>query len=459
MSSKTSFLSTVLFSDIQQWDVKQFFLRKIQSTYKIEELGKHLIHHTEKVQPSDFPEDDFTILGVSNKIGMFDAGVEKGKDIKQKYHIVEENWLAYNPYRVNVGSIGIKTPELKGGYISPAYVVFSCKETLLPEFLWLMLKSSFFNSLIKDSTTGSVRQTLHFDKLACIKAPIPAIPEQERILKEYQAVLDEAHENIVKGDAFSNKLFFDIQSEVSDLNKPEKTMCSANNILQTISFSAITRWEVAYILKEGVLKSIYQSYKYPIRSIEELQVSSLFGLSVKASDSQQQGMIPMLRMPNIVNGDIDCSDLKYIPRTVTVTDKEPDKYLLRKGDLLINRTNSKELVGKAAVFNLDGEYTYASYVIRYRFNTSEVLPEYVNLLFMLPIVRTQIDVLSRQTAGQCNINSEEIGSIKIPVPSLSVQEAIVQEYYSIKSDADAFYEKARLLKNKAKTDFEKAIFS
>ena len=87
MSSKTSLLSTVLFSDIQQWDVKQFFLRKIQSTYKIEELGKHLIHHTEKVQPSDFPEDDFMILGVSNKIGMFDAGVVKGKDIKQKYHI------------------------------------------------------------------------------------------------------------------------------------------------------------------------------------------------------------------------------------------------------------------------------------------------------------------------------------------------------------------------------------
>lgn len=459
MDSNTSLLSTVLFSDIQQWDVKQFFLRKIHSTYKIEELGKHLIHHTEKVQPSDFPEDDFVILGVSNKIGMFDAGIEKGKDIKQKYHIVEENWLAYNPYRVNVGSIGIKTPELKGRYISPAYIVFSCKDTLLPEFLWLMMKSSFFNSLIKDSTTGSVRQTLQFDKLACIKAPIPPIPEQERILKEYHNVLDEANENLIKGDACSNRLLFDIQSAVSDFKTPKRPVCSANNILQTVSFSATSRWEVAYILKEGMLESIYQSYKYSIRSIEGLEVSSLFGLSIKSSDSQQQGMIPMLRMPNIVNGDIDCSDLKYIPRTAAVTQKEPDKYLLQKGDFLINRTNSKELVGKAAVFNLDGEFSYASYVIRYRFNTSEVLPEYVNILFTLPIVRIQIDVLSRQTAGQCNINSEEIGSIKIPVPSIPVQRAIVQTYYSIKSDADTFYKKARLFKDKATTDFEKAIFS
>ena len=256
MDSNTSLLSTVLFSDIQQWDVKQFFLRKVHSTYKIEELGKHLIHHTEKVQPSDFPDDDFVILGVSNKIGMFDASIEKGKDIKQKYHIVEENWLAYNPYRINVGSIGIKTSELKGGYISPAYVVFSCKETLLPEFLWLMMKSSFFNGLIKDSTTGSVRQTLHFDKLACIKAPIPTIPEQERILKEYHETLDEANENIIKGDAFSDRLLLDIQSEVSDYRKQDKEE-NSGSLLQIVPFSATRRWEVGYIFKEGRLETIY----------------------------------------------------------------------------------------------------------------------------------------------------------------------------------------------------------
>lgn len=134
---------------------------KILSKYPVEELGKHLIHQTEKIQLSDEPTKEFTILGVSNKIGMFDGSTEKGSKIKQKYHVVKDNWLAYNPYRINVGSIGIKTPNLKGSYISPAYVVFSCKDTILPEYLWLMMKSDFFNKLIKDSTTGSVRQTLH----------------------------------------------------------------------------------------------------------------------------------------------------------------------------------------------------------------------------------------------------------------------------------------------------------
>ena len=67
-------------------------------------------------------------------------------------------------------------------------------------------------------------------------------------------------------------------------------------------------------------------------------------------------------------------------------------------------------MGKSAVFNLDGNCTYASYVIRYRFDTSIVLPKYVNILFMLPIVRLQIDAMSKQTAGKCNMRSDEIGA-------------------------------------------------
>ncbi len=180
MDNNIPLLITTHFSSIYQWDVKQFFFAKIKSKYPIEKLGKHIVHQTTKVQLSDSPNEEFTILGVSNKIGMFDANVEIGKRIKQKYHIVKDNWIAYNPYRINVGSIGIKTSELKGEYISPAYVVFSCKDTIIPEFLWLMMKSNFFNTLIKDSTTGSVRQTLHFEKLADIEAPVPSIDEQKK---------------------------------------------------------------------------------------------------------------------------------------------------------------------------------------------------------------------------------------------------------------------------------------
>ena len=458
MNNNATILSNVLFSSLGQWDVKQFLLNKIKSIYPVEPLGKHLIHQTEKIQLSDYPDEDFTILGVSNKVGMFDASVKKGKKIKQKYHRVENDWIAYNPYRINVGSIGIKTADLKGSYISPAYVVFSCMETLIPQFLWLMMKSDYFNTLIKDSTTGSVRQTLSYEKLATIEAPIPSIPEQEQILKAYHATIEEAKKSISEGDDFSNGLLFDIQSMISDL-KEQDVSTAAASILQIISYSSVSRWEVAFSLKEGKLDKIYSSFKSPIYTIADLTKESLFGLSIKASPAQEVGMIPMLRMSNIVNGELDLDDLKYLPRKTATTAREPDKWLLRKGDFLINRTNSKELVGKSAVFNLDGDYTYASYVIRYRFDTSIVLPEYVNILFMLPLVRFQIDTMSRQTAGQCNINSDEIGSIRIPVPSIMEQKAIIKKYYSTKDEADKFYTKADELRKKAYTDFEQTIFA
>lgn len=452
-------LSTVLFSKIREWDVKQFFLNGIKSIYPIEKLGSHIIHQTEKVQLSDFPNDEFIILGVSNKLGMFDASIEKGTKIKQKYHIVKDNWIAYNPYRINVGSIGIKNSELKGKYISPAYVVFSCKDTLLPEFLYLLMKSTFFNSLVKDSTTGSVRQTLRFDKLANIKVPIPSVEEQQKLLYAYHATIEEAEENIKQGDAFAEDLLADIQSEVSNFKSENKRSDTASSILQAIPFSSTRRWEVEFILKEGRLDVVRSSFKYKSCSIGELSKESLFGLSIKASLTQKKGMIPVLRMPNIVNGSIDCSELKYLPYKSAVTSKEPDKWLLRKGDFLINRTNSKELVGKSAVFNLDGTYTYASYMIRYRFDTSLVIPEYVNILFMLPIVRIQIDTLSRQTAGQCNINSDEINSIRIPVPSIEIQQSIIDQYNSAKDGAQSFFERADALREKAESDFENDIFS
>lgn len=459
MDNQSLLLSQVKFSDTSQWDVKQFFFSKINSKYPIEELGKHLIHQTGKITPSEYPDDDFAILGVSNKIGMFDASIEKGKSIKQKYHIVKENWLAYNPYRINVGSIGIKTANLKGGYISPAYVVFSCRDTILPEYLWLMMKSDLFNSLIKDSTTGSVRQTLHYEKLAAIKAPIPSVSEQEKILKAYHQLLTDAGTETSKGDKYSSTLLLDIQSEVSTLKDDDLKTEAFSSILSTVSFAATDRWEVNYISKINRLNKIFDSYLIPHKAISELQVESLFGLSIKASPIQKKGMIPMLRMSNIVNGELDCSELKYLPREVAMSVNDPEKYLLHKGDFLINRTNSKELVGKSAIFNLNDDFTYASYIIRYRFDTSLVIPEYVNIMFMLPIVRKQIDTVSRQTAGQCNINSDEIGAIRIPVPSILEQQRIIDKFNNQKDIANKYYEKAEKLRKRAKLDFENEIFN
>ena len=101
------------FQELINWSVKTNLSSLIESKYKVVTLGNHIIEQKDKVKPFDFPEDDFKILGVSNKVGLFDNEIKKGKEINQAYKIVEDGYLAYNPYRINVGSIGIKTDEPK----------------------------------------------------------------------------------------------------------------------------------------------------------------------------------------------------------------------------------------------------------------------------------------------------------------------------------------------------------
>ena len=105
----TSLLKTIRFADVTQWNVTHFFATEVLSQYSLDPIGKHTIHITQKTKLFEKPEKECKILGISNERGMFDAYSELGKNINQPYIYVEDGCLAYNPYRVNVGSIGLKT--------------------------------------------------------------------------------------------------------------------------------------------------------------------------------------------------------------------------------------------------------------------------------------------------------------------------------------------------------------
>jgi len=181
----TTILRFVDFADLNLWDVKRYKAGKLKSDFEIVLLGKYINEETTKLRPQDYPNQEFKILGVNNKTGIFDAYTQPTSEIKQAYKKMEIGWIAYNPYRVNVGSIGMRTNEHKHDLISPAYVVFSCKPGLNPDYLYKLFKTKKYNQIIRDNTTGSVRQNLTFDILEKIKIPIPKPEEQEQILKEY----------------------------------------------------------------------------------------------------------------------------------------------------------------------------------------------------------------------------------------------------------------------------------
>ena len=135
-----------------------------------------------------------------------------------------------------------------------------------------------------------------------------------------------------------------------------------------------------------------------------------YGTSKKSSS---RGKIAVLRMGNLQQGEIDYSDLVYS------SDKEDiDKYLLTYGDLLFNRTNSSEWVGKTAMYRGEVSAIYAGYLIRIR---SFLDAEYLNSVMNSKYAKEICLLVKTDAVNQSNINATKLGRFLIPVPPLSEQ--------------------------------------
>ena len=129
----------------------------------------------------------------------------------------------------------------------------------------------------------------------------------------------------------------------------------------------------------------------------------------------------MVRMNNLQGDEWDLNDIKHVPLGL----REARRYRLKRGDLLFNRTNSKELVGKCGVFGERGVWVFASYLIRVRLDDERLLPEFASFFLNSDAGRIQIDRVSRQIAGMTNINAEELRELVVPLPSVKTQRDLV----------------------------------
>jgi type I restriction enzyme S subunit len=137
---------------------------------------------------------------------------------------------------------------------------------------------------------------------------------------------------------------------------------------------------------------------------------------------------PTLRIPNVVNQEINLADLKYVP----VTNEEFERLRLVDGDLLFVRTNGNpNYVGRCAVFDGNAirdvgypaeDFIFASYLIRARLNRRKVEPKFLQQFLNTSEGRKSLRDRCQTSAGQYNINTESLGAIQVPVPPLSLQD-------------------------------------
>ena len=158
---------------------------------------------------------------------------------------------------------------------------------------------------------------------------------------------------------------------------------------------------------------------WEIVTIGDVVTEVRYGTSKPAVEG---GKYPYLRMNNLTaDGHLDLNDLKYID----IPDDEIEKCVVRKGDILFNRTNSIELVGKTAVFDLPEDMVIAGYIVRVRLNERilpEVFSQYMNLEALKDILRS----MAKGAVNQANINAQELQSIKVYIPDMGLQKQFIE---------------------------------
>lgn len=179
----------------------------------------------------------------------------------------------------------------------------------------------------------------------------------------------------------------------------------------------------------------YEMFGDPVENEKGWEVKKLgdvctdikYGTSKPASEN---GRYTYLRMCNLTtDGFLDLSNTKQID----IPDDEIEKCIVRYGDILFNRTNSIELVGKTCLFDKKEPMVIAGYIIRVRLNDT-LLPVVLARMFNLASIKKLLRSMAKGAVNQANINSKELASIRIPLPPLPLQHLFAQRIEQIERE-------------------------
>ncbi len=166
---------------------------------------------------------------------------------------------------------------------------------------------------------------------------------------------------------------------------------------------------------EGFGDPLSNPFGWEMVTIGDVVTEVKYGTSLPAVDD---GKYPYLRMNNLTyEGHLDLTDLKRID----IPDNELEKCIVRKGDVLFNRTNSVELVGKTCAFNEDEDMVIAGYLIRIRLKPI-MLPLVLSCFMNTDALKKQLRSMAKGAVNQANINAQELQAINVYIPPIELQQ-------------------------------------
>lgn len=339
------------------------------------------------------------------------------------------------------------------------------------KLLFYFVKSDFFLKQRDEFATGSTQIALTDTNAKKLKLIVPPLAEQRRIVAKLEKLLhrvDACKERLEKipvilkrfrqsvlNAACSGRLTKDWREknpEASVKFHYEPIICHSEPFASCHSEGA----ERPKNLAQDRLREESETLRFTqgdndnnrlpeswiVTPLKNLSEGFQYGTSAK---SQKSGKVPVIRMGNIQNGKIDWTDLVY-----TSNIDEIKKFHLKQGDVLFNRTNSPELVGKTGIYRGEQPAIFAGYLIRIK-NKPELNSDFLNYCLNTSFAREWCHQVKTDGVSQSNINAQKLAQFPIPLPPLPEQHEIVrrvEELFKKAEEIESRYKKAKAFVDK-----------
>lgn len=309
------------------------------------------------------------VYSVTNSLGFVPSGDYFNKEVfsseLKNYRVVKRGMLAYNPSRINVGSVALQD-KMDRVVVSPLYVVFSVdKSRILPDYLLAFLKSDAGLAQITASSIGTVRNNLKFDRLCDLEIMLPNLETQRyrvRLMEKMERLAELAHQQIFFLDNLVKSRFTEMLG-----------FCGRQ---KTVRLEELTRR-----VKVGFVGSVGRYY------------------------TDDHG-VPMVRTANITPHGLDLSDMKYVTREF---DSMNPKSRLHSGDVVIARHGES---GRACIYT--GPLAQCLNAVIIEPDNTSLLSECLEHLMNSDYIREQI---TRKLVGttQKVVNTSTIAALNVPL--------------------------------------------
>lgn len=329
--------------------------------------------------------------------------------------IIQTGDTIFATIRPNLKRVALVPPSCDDQLASTAFCVLRPNPAVVnPEYLFFAASNDAFVSQVAGFETGASYPAVRDGDIFNQEISLPPLPEQQQISNALQA------------------------ARASMLHQI-RSITIAQDLKRAAMATLFTRGLKGETQRETKIGLVPESWD--VAAIGDVSLNTQYGLSIRGEPA---GAYPILRMNCQEDGSVHYRNLQY----VDLDQSTYEAFRLRPGDLLFNRTNSIELVGRMAIIDDERPAVFASYLVRLTVDDTRCLPRFLNYFMNWPATQAEIKKLASRAVGQANINASKLRTVLFPLPpTLHEQEEIVSTLDVIDRKIDLHKRKRAVLES------------